>query len=250
MAQPKPSKSPILASIQQLTHHPEAASTESLQSSAWPPTASVAFRPKGLKPLKARRSSGRHAGTFLSAAAGAVLILAASKLVARAGGLRDGFQAGWAQLETRASASVQATTRQCQQAVRTVKAQQHGIKRELRRFAPLVLGVLAASVAHKMHRRSEERVIARGERPPGVIKRLLEEEGALAERVDAGFLRRAATLGAAVSACAVAQSAMVHRPAVGVDDKYRRLRRQATTHSRTVAKRCELAMHTVSHESV
>ena len=233
-------KSPILAAIERATGHPQAAKSE-LEQHAFSPPGSQA-RPRGLPPLPKRKKDSNAPSAILSAAAISVAVLAVSKVAAQSAHLRRAFQSRWARIEDRAARTAQLTTQHSKRAMRMASNNRERIKNQIRRFAPVLAGFVAATLVSGLHRRGEQCAINRGDVP---ARLLTTSSGALSSGSPSRPASRTAAFGVFVAGCAIAQAAVTHKPSHGVNDPYRRLRRRvhhtsmATSHksSRTIRSR-------------
>ena len=247
--------SPILRAIRHITRHPEeepgAPDTPRLVHS-WrllTGRAQPAVRPRGIKaPLRTRTcddaaaaSSPHPVSVVLATALGVLALLAASKAGVRWESARDAVQARWAALERCTLHAAAAASHSSQQAAQKVKGQVPRVKRALRRFGPVLLGLAAVSLVAGWQHSKELNQIAGGLQP-----RLEAAQHQVVERIDdlkarPGFVRKAAAFMAAVAACGVVQSVNTHSPALGVPDSYKRTRQRIRNATQGVGATCAAA---------
>lgn len=245
--------SPILRAIRHMTRHPSeepgAPDTPRLVHSWHLLTgqAQPTVRPRGIRaPLRRRGANDNVApaigvhpvAVVLTTAVGVLALLAASKAGARWEGVRDAVQSKWAALERATMHATAATSNGGQRAARKVRAQVPRAKRALRRFGPVLLGLVAVSLTAGWQHRKELRQAAEDLQP-----RLEAAQHRVVERIDdlkarPGFLRRAAALVAAVAACGAVQCANTHKAAVGVPDPYKRARQRIKSATQGVGNAC------------
>jgi hypothetical protein len=242
-----PQTSPVLRAIRHITRHPAEgqppADTSRLLHALNIITGKAPAEPspKGIaSPLKSRKaptsaSAADHVAIISAVALSMIFILAASKYWAVFESVRDAIQHWWAVLERRVLKGKNTTIRATKTASKAVKAHSPAAKRELQRFAPAVLGLVAVSLLAQAHHKGELRNF------PTEVQRAQHRVQAQLPALDRsrpGFVRKSAAFIATLGVFGVAQCVTAHKPALGAPDPYKRTRLYIQHHSRAARETC------------